>query len=114
MPTTHYTIEKMTREELSLLLFLESCAVDQGGMIFAALMNEEDMAIAKSWNDTGFISFGRLPSSFITSAKNRGHFSMYVVLSKNAWECASAARMNRAIRNMHNLAKPYLLLNNPN
>jgi hypothetical protein len=87
----------MTREELSLLLFLESCYVDYGGLVDHRRMNAEDFEIAKRWNSEGLIEFGRLYSKsiFELSDKNNTHF---VTLVASAFELAHQERINRAKR----------------
>lgn len=53
-------LEDMSKDERSLLLFLESCAVDYGGRVNLARMNQEEVDIAGRWNENGFVSFGRI------------------------------------------------------
>lgn len=52
----------LTREELSQLLYLESCATERGGMIEGARMNDADFHTVKHWSIEGFVQFGRPPS----------------------------------------------------
>ncbi len=87
----------MTKEDLSLLLFLETCAVDQGGGVDVRHMNSDDQNIAEQWHDEGFISFGRLPlkDCAVVGNRNRTH---YVVLSDEAWAAAHTERKARAAR----------------
>ncbi len=87
----------MTKEELSLLLFLETCAVDRGGGVDVRHMNDTDQDIAERWVDEGFISFGRLPLNDCKAIGNQNR-THYVVLSDEAWVAASAERKARAIR----------------
>lgn len=52
----------MTKEENSLLLFLETREVDHTGFVAPAHMNAADFLIAKLWAYEGRIKFGRLKS----------------------------------------------------
>jgi len=44
------SLNKMTKNERSLLLYLETRAVDYGGIVDTRHMNQDDMEIAKEWN----------------------------------------------------------------
>lgn len=90
-------LENMSSEERSLLLYLETRAVDHGGLVDTRHMNQEDMAIAKKFNDTGFLSFGRVNSK---SLKNTGLCSHWCELSEEAWTLAHAERRARNVRMM--------------
>lgn len=85
----------LTRAEQSLLLFLETQAVDHGGRVLTLSMNTQEMGTARQWSEAGYISFGRLLAADVfgrtASEKNRTH---YVRLSEEAW--ADAARYRRA------------------
>lgn len=85
----------MTKDERSLLVFLETQAVDHGGKVFSASMNADDIAITKSWIESGFIQFGRIKANVITHS--RFH---WVILSDEAWRKAGELRKERALRNL--------------
>lgn len=84
---------KMNREELSLLLYLETRAVDHGGRVSGEHMNGEDYAIAKKWNDEGLLDFGRIASEDVTSSGGS-----YVIFNDKVFELAHAERKARAKR----------------
>lgn len=79
-----------SREERSLLLYFETCAVDLSGRVDARRMNVNDFAIAKRWNEEGFISFGRIASA--DHNRQGGH---WVELSEEAW---TKAHLERRVR----------------
>jgi hypothetical protein len=58
-------LDLMSKEGRSLLLYLESCAVDCKGIVDVARMNESDVAVAKDWTRRGFIEFCRLKASML-------------------------------------------------
>lgn len=87
----------MTRDELSMLLYLETCAVDQGGLVEGVRCNEKDLEIAQRWDDEGFLHFGRLKFRDIERVGNRT-FTHWVRFTDKAWEEACSARRGRSAR----------------
>ncbi len=86
-------MKELTRDEISLLLYLETRAVDHGGLIDHRQMNTEDFANARRWNELGFIEFGRVYSKHI-----EGNLSNWVHLSDEAFALAHVLRRQRAQR----------------
>lgn len=87
------TLQTMTKDERSLLLFFESCAVDQNGKINTRHMNELDIEIAKKWHKEGFCQYGRIAS------ENVNEFgSHWCKLSDEAWKLAHEERKARGLR----------------
>ena len=89
----------MTKDELSLLLYLESCSVDQSGKLNHARMNDADRDILKRWETDRYIAFGRIPFQKIIDRGALGTDTMWVLLSEKAWADAHAERRARALRN---------------
>lgn len=50
----------MTKGQESLLLYLETCAVDHCGRVDLRHMNNDDFEQARKWHEEGFIEFGRI------------------------------------------------------
>lgn len=92
---------KHTRESLSLLLYLETCAVDHGGVVEGCRMNSDEFSIAKQWNAEGYVSFVRLKFSEAAVSKHSTHVC---ALSDKAWFDAHAERRRRAERNKSDFA----------
>jgi len=82
-----------TRDEKTLLLFLETCAVDHSGRIDIRHMNKDDVQIAEAWHHVGYIEFGRIAFKNIT-----GHYTNFVKLSDEAVMDAHQLRKERAMR----------------
>jgi hypothetical protein len=82
----------MNRDERSLLLFLETRAVDHGGLVDTVHMNEDDVEIAKRWTKEGFLEYGRVCAADVKSC------TAWVELSEEAWELAHKERRARADR----------------
>ncbi len=90
-------LKGMSRDEKSLLLFLETRQVDYGGRVNLVHMNKEDIDIAKKWNDKGFIGFGRIVARNINSDG-----SSWCKLSDEVWKLAHKERKARAKRRWEN------------
>jgi hypothetical protein len=91
-------LSEMTKDERSLLLYLETCAVDYGGKVESKHMNNDDFEIAKRWNESGFVKFGRIKFKSIIAGKDH-----WCELSDEAWSIAHQerkARYNRIIKAM--------------
>ena len=87
------TLETMTKGERSLLLFLESYAVENSGRIKTVCMNGDDMKTSEQWNKEGFVQFGRVAVEDLSDFGSHWCF-----LSEEAWQLASAERKARAAR----------------
>jgi len=90
-------LDTMTKDERSLLLFLESRATDQSGRVQTRHMNEADMKIVERWNAEGFVKFGRIRSADLSDLGSHWCF-----LSDEAWTLAHAERKARAYRTWTN------------
>jgi hypothetical protein len=97
-------MELTTREEKSLLLFFETQAVDYGGKLEGVRMNADDFAIAKRWNEAGFVQFGRIAYHDIKRLAGvaRDH---WCVLSDEAWKLAHEERRARCERVMAKISE---------
>lgn len=92
MMTESETTE-MARDEKTLLLFLETRAVDHAGRVDIRHMNYDDMNLAQTWALEGFVEFGR-----IESQHHSKYGTHYVHLSEAAMEAAHKERRARAER----------------
>lgn len=87
------TLNNLSKNEKSLLLFFETCAVDQGGRIKSCHMNNDDFYIAEKWDEEKFISFGRICSKDVNE-----YGSHWCKFSEDAWKLAHEERKARAER----------------
>lgn len=87
----------LSKNEMSLLLYFETQAVDYGGTLESVRMNADDFAIAKRWSESGFVRFGRIAFHDIKRHNGiaRDH---WCVLSEEAWVAAHAERRARNAR----------------
>ncbi len=90
----------MERNERSLLLYLETCAVDQHGRMDARRLNADDFAILDRWKSEGFIEYGRVCSADHRKnvAVGAGDGTLWARLSGPAWIIAHDERKARAER----------------
>jgi len=63
----------MSKDERSLLLYLETCIVDYGGQIESRRMNEIDFKNMTKFKVIGLIDYGRLTAEFIISTEGTTH-----------------------------------------
>ncbi len=89
-------LEKMTKDEKSLLLYLETRAVDYSGFVDTVHMNKIDMKIAKKWNEDGFLLFKRATKRSATGEIEA--LTYEVMLSDEAWVLVGEERKLRAER----------------
>lgn len=88
---------ELTADEKNLLLYMETQAVDYGGTLEGVRMNSDDFEIARQWNETGFVQFGRI--SFHDIKKHAGIArDHWCVLSEEAWVIAHSERRARCQR----------------
>lgn len=95
----------MTREEISLLLYFETCVVDRSGFVHGANLNEDDYRIARQWDASGYVVFRRLKMAEFRGL-NRVDINIQSVaartdlvrLSDEAWRDAAKFRRQRADR----------------
>ena len=93
--------DPFTQDEGSLLLYLETRAVDHDCRIDHRHLNDDDRVILKRWVETGIVEYGRVasqrdPFGNVQPAQN------YVRLSEEAWELAHRLRRERADRRWAN------------
>lgn len=90
-------LTNFSKDERSLLLFLETQAVDYGGAVDSRHMNDDDHEIITKWNKSKFIEFGRVAMDDIVkhSTHCRTH---WVTMSDEAMNLAHEERCERAKR----------------
>ena len=96
-PVALRALTDFSPDERSLLLFFETAAVDHGGALNTAHMNDADYEIAKQWVSGGFIEFGRIAARSLEIFKHSGR-THYVVLSPEAVLLAQEERRARIER----------------
>lgn len=87
-------LETMSKEERSLLLYLETCMVDNRGRIDQKKLNNDDRHILEIWDDAGFIKFGKIHLDKYMESMG----SYWIELSDKAWKLAHQERIARSKR----------------
>jgi hypothetical protein len=94
----------MSKDEKSLLLYLETRSVDHRGFVDAQHMNADDFKICERWEAEGFLRFSRIPSKEWKAVDQyRPGVRHAVELSDLAWAVASLERKRRAERTKHQI-----------
>lgn len=88
---------KLTRREQSILLYVETRAVDYGGLLDGMHMNNVDLEILKRWDESGFVHFGRVALADVKSTPTSCK-CYWCDLSDEAWTVAHRERKARAMR----------------
>jgi hypothetical protein len=102
-------LEAMSRAERSLLLYLETCAVDKGGIVAACHMNAEDFATARAWHKTGFLRFSRIPTELRDVLPAAYAVANHVVeFNYSSFVCAHVERLRRAQRSQADVVQASL------
>ena len=82
-----------TKDQRSLILYLESRIVDQSGRVDLRHMNDDDIEQAEKWAVAGFIGFGRIVHRDITAGGTH-----WVTFTDEAWTAAHGERQAKAKR----------------
>lgn len=93
-------VDELSQDERSLLVYLETRAVDHGGIVAGHHMNEMELKVAEEWNRENFIRFTRLRPDFLDDVKKNGG-SHAVELSDIAYNCVTLIRKRRAKRSQN-------------
>ena len=97
---------KFTNEEASLLMFLDTCAVDRAGKIDPRRLNRDDWGILERWETDKKLFCGRLPFEHVEKlAKSHYPATHWVVLSSEWVAHATHLREERTSRGKDCLAK---------
>lgn len=111
-PSLH--IGELCMDDVTLILYLETCLVDQRGMAQGIRMNDIDMDTVKTWREEGLIDFGRIPFHDVHKVNpgkslNAGPFGVvhthWVRFTPRAWDIAHRFRRERAERHVDTLVQ---------
>ena len=100
-------VKDMTKDDKSLLLYLETCAVDKEGKVDSRKMNEIDHGIAKCWDEAGFIVYRRMPAKTFMNERagiEAHYLTYYVMLAAEARKLAHTLREVKEARGVERLA----------
>lgn len=99
----------LTKDEANIILYLETCLVDNRGYIQPARMNDTDWDIMNEWKRKGLIDFGRRLYKDITKYPTGagGAKTHWVKFSNEAWQLAHKHRRERAERHTTTLEEEH-------
>ena len=93
------TIETITRDQRSILLYAEHCAVEQGGLLDGVRLNAADLGALVQLEDAGILAHGRIPGRLLGSFKDhRIQPTHSCDLTDTGWELAALLRRERSVR----------------
>jgi|GEM_PF-4420500 len=94
--TTTITLDTITREQRSILMYAETCAVDYGGLLEGIRMNTADHDALKELVAAGMLTYGRIPGKLLgTFARS---VSYWCDLTEAGWALAFQLRRARAAK----------------
>ena len=106
-------IGELCMDDVTLILYLETCLVDQRGMVQAIRMNDIDVDNARTWCEAGLIDFARIPFHDLRKANGGrstlagGPFAFvntnWIRFTPRAWDIAHRLRRERAERHVDTL-----------
>ncbi len=89
----------MTKDERSLLLFLETCVVDQGGLVDTRHMNDADQKIVDVWKACGWVDYGRVRFGDLERLQTGKHqMTHWIELTDEMFRLAHEERRARSTR----------------
>ena len=94
MTSAGMNVERMTHQQRSVLIYLETRAVDHGGLVDTRMMNKQDMDIVDAWVAAGYIGFGRVQAKDVELTG----CTHWVTIGELALAAAHAERKARIIR----------------
>ena len=97
------TLDDMSKDAKSLLLYLETRAVDHSGLLDERHMNATDKTIVLGWQKQGFVEYGRICAADLGMRPGHavvptGHCGTWIKLSPEALALAHQERKNRMVR----------------
>ena len=99
---------EFTRDEISVLLYFETCAVDSRGLFEAKHVSSADLLLANKLQGEGFIAYGRIPAKVILKW-GKSHPVLrethWVRLGDDVWKIVHRERRAKAERTISDLAE---------
>lgn len=89
------TIESITRDQRSVLVYAEHCAVEHGGLLEGIRMNPDDHTALIQLEIAGFLTSGRVPGKMLGSFRVR-QVTHWCDLTDAGWDLAAQLRRARS------------------
>lgn len=94
--TTTITLDTITRDQRSILLYAEACAVDYGGLLEGIRMNKDDHAALAELAAAGILTHGRIPGKMLGTFQR--NVTNWCDLTEAGWALAHQLRRARAAK----------------
>lgn len=92
-------VAELTRDERSVLLYAESCMVDQGGLLEGARMNASDFEALNKFQAEGLLIWGRIPGAMLGKhGFSKSSPTHWVRFATEAWALAAELRQRRSLQ----------------
>lgn len=91
------TPETITRDQRSILMYAETCAVDHGGLLEGIRMNTADLSALKELAEAGILTYGRIPGKLLGTFRVR-QATHWCDLTDAGWTLAHGLRRARAAK----------------
>ncbi len=96
MAHTH-TPFNINRDQVSVLLYVESCMVDYGGMLEGRRLNDTDHGNLRMFMADGLLAYGRVPSRLLPDNDGPARpITHWCVLTAAGWDLVAKLRQRRA------------------
>lgn len=92
---------ELTKDQQSILLYCETCLVDQTGRMESIRMNDEDFRTLAAFQDDGVLDYGRIKMREIKrlAKSSPSHkFTHWVSFTPEAWTLTHTVRRERSAR----------------
>jgi hypothetical protein len=86
---------ELTRDQKSLILYVETRCVDHDGLLRGEQMNQEDRENLKVFQESGHLTYGRVPAMMLSKLSGQTHWA---TLTDAGFALAHALRKERASR----------------
>lgn len=91
------TPDTITREQRSILMYAETCAVEHGGLLEGIRMNADDHVALTQLAVEGILNYGRIPGKLLGTFKVR-QATHWCDLTEAGWALAHQLRRARAAK----------------
>lgn len=86
---------ELTRDQKSIILYVEARCVDHDGLLRGEQMNSDDHANLKAFQESGHLTYGRVPAMMLPQLRGQTHWA---TLNDAGWELAHSLRKERGGR----------------
>lgn len=86
---------ELTRDQQSIILYVEARCVDHDGLLRGAQLNADDHVNLQAFQESGHLTYGRVPAAMLSKLDGTTHWA---TLTDRGWALAHELRKGRADR----------------